>query len=1268
MKLFSLLICFLRICTPAFSQHENDHWYFPIGNGVVFQNNTAIPISDGQNKSIGGFGCSATVSDKLTGKLLFYTNGKSVWNRNHQIMKNGTNLNGSQNYSRQNSLIVQNPSDLNLYYIFTIDDLYPGSYGLCYSVVSLQDGDGEVISKNNSILKGVAGKVTGTLDCEGTGFWIVTHSLKKHSFYSFHVTSNGINTTPVISTYIPNTPKQLDTMYSEYGWITISHDRSKLAITPLFYDYADFSLDLFDFNAATGEVANCIGLGTGSPFSYLTYFSPDNTKLYAHRLQNDNITGIVQYEINLSDAASIRNSLVYIDATPFNSTYQINAKGSIFTFGTSTPPSLSAILYPNKKGNACQFQESVLRLSGTEFEAYPNFMDYNFGHSTDTAVICLRNASRIGPPAFSGYSYSWSPAIGLDNPTIANPIASPPQTTEYTLKVTNTNGCESFQTYIVAIAEKPKIAAVAPICAGASVQLSASGGDTYQWFPPESVDTATKANPIAKPKVSTRYKVITTRGQCTDSAFVDVEVIVPIAKAGADKTTCTGGSVQLGDTAKAGESYTWTPTDGLNNSILSNPIATPTKTTQYILEVWKNGCTAYDTVLVTVVGKTMAIVSGDTAICGGQKVQLVASGGSNYSWTPTVGLDNPSVSNPIASPQITTKYKVIVSNGDCKDSAFVTVSVSPFSGANAGIDKTICPGASTQIGAPPETGNTYIWSDNIAVNERSLSNPTVSPNTTTEYIVTVTNATGCVATDTVLVTVGNIVAKVSNDTTICSGTSVQLLASGGANYTWTPTTGLSNPSIENPAASPTTTTTYKVKVSSGTCEDSAFVTITVNPQPIAKAGQDKTLCIGESTEIGEAAQAGFTYQWQPTNGLDDATKANPTASPTSTTQYILTVSGNGGCTSSDTVLVTIGTIKAIVSNDTNICEGASAKLFASGGAKYEWSPSVGLDDSSIATPTANPTSTTKYKVLVSSGTCIDSNFVTVTILPPPTANAGEDKPICIGESTQIGTLSEAGNSYSWSPSIGLSSPTASQTIASPATTTTYMLTVKNPAGCVKSDEVIITVNPRNERSFTLQPDTVTILPGKQFTTNLEIPSGVADWSVKLKYDPLLITYKSITGAQAIPEDLKGELLISGNGGSRSIPITFDAFLPHTSDTIYPIQLSVDTSKVAECETWSATGNILMLADYCGKNIRVVSSTGKKYFLTVKDRSIDFGVGLSGNVRLEVFDYVGNSVLVVSDGILEAGEYSAALDLPVGVYYCRLRAGLYEQVGKVLIAQ
>ncbi|MBK9246570.1 MAG: hypothetical protein IPM69_00280 [Ignavibacteria bacterium] len=1263
MNIYTIVIAFFILTLIASAQKEANNWYFGDHAGITFQNGKAEAYGGGQISSVEG---CATISDKTTGALLFYTDGVTIWNRNDQIMTNGNGLKGAKS-SSQSALIVPNPANSLQYYIFTTPEVNRQT-GFHYSLVSLENPNGEVILKNIFLIDSVAEKVTGTIDCEGTGYWVVTHHATKGVFYSFHVTTLGVDTTPIITSYFNG----YENFYQ--GYIKISPNKSKIAVaSSTRIPSYNIRLSLFDFNASTGEIANYMPISTPNTFVYYgVSFSPDNSKLYISgsttAIPSLESYSIFQYETDLPDAASIRASLQVIK-TGYFVTLQLASNGKIYAAELNTA-SVGILHNPNRKGLKSNYQKSGLLLTGTCQSGLPNFMDYNLGHSSDTAIICsgFGSNSRIGPPTFSGYSYSWSPATGLDNPSIANPIASPSQTTEYTLKVTNTNGCESFQTYIVAIAEKPKIAAVAPICAGASVQLSASGGDTYQWFPPESVDTATKANPIAKPKVSTRYKVITTRGQCTDSAFVDVEVIVPVANAGADKTTCTGGSVQLGDTAKAGESYTWTPTEGLNNSILSNPIATPTKTTQYILEVWKNGCTAYDTVLVTVVGKTKAIVSGDTAICGGQKVQLMASGGSNYSWTPTVGLDNPSVSNPIASPQITTKYKVIVSNGDCKDSAFVTVSVSPFSGAKAGIDKTICPGASTQIGTPPETGNTYLWSDNIAVNERSLSNPTVSPNTTTEYILTVTNATGCIATDTVLVTVGIIVAKVSNDTAICSGSSIQLLASGGANYTWTPTTGLSNPSIENPTATPTTTTTYKVKVSSGTCEDSAFVTITVNPQPIAKAGEDKTLCIGASTEIGEAAQTGFTYSWLPTTGLDDATKSNPTASPTSTTQYILTVTGNGGCSASDTVLVTIGTIKAFVSNDTSICEGASAKLFASGGSKYEWSPSTGLDNPSIATPTANPTSTTKYKVLVSSGTCIDSNFVTVTILPPPNANAGNDKPICRGESTQIGISAEAGNAYSWSPSTGLSSPTASQTTASPATTTTYTLTVSNAAGCVKSDEVTVTVNPRNERSFTLKPDTVSILPGKQFTTYLNIPSGVVDWSIKLNYDPLLLTFNSISEGQAIPEDLKGELLVSGNGGSRSISINFDAYLPHTSDTVYPVRLVVDSSKVADCETWNATGNILMLADYCGKNIRVVSSTGKKYYLTVKDRSIDFGVGLSGNVRLEVFDYVGNSVLVVSDGALEAGEYSAALDLPVGVYYCRIQAGMYESVGKVLIAR
>ena len=1126
MRILLLLACMFCICcSPLLAQHEADTWYFGDNTGLTFRNDSTISISGPLSSAEG---CAA-ISDTGTGEVLFYTNGEQIWNRKHQIMTNGDSL-LSGTSSSQGVLIVPDPGNTKQYYVFTVPDLTSGgtptTTKLHYSIVNLQNPDGEVILKNIALVDSVSEKLTGTISCNGKDFWVVVHRQTQNIFYSYRVTASGIDTIPIISTYA-NVPVD-----HTAGCMKISPDGTKLAIAS--YKISEETrpyLAMFNFDNQSGSVDNQILLSNSksTEMFYGVSFSPDNSKLYAiGRITIQSTTyqsAIFQFEVGSSKPEEVFQSRFVFPVrlqSLFASSLQLGPDKKLY-LSSIYRPFLDVIEHPNVKGYACKYQVDAIHLTGNSFLGLPNFMDYIFNDSiqTDTIYHCKNSApTPIGIAPRIGYTYQWEPANGLSSPTVSNPLLTASTTTKYVLTQSGVMGCKRLKIFIVIV----------------------------------------------------------------DSLSAGTEQVSPI--------------------------------------------------------------------------------------CKGESVQLRASGGRTYSWSPTESLDNPNIPNPIAAPKVDTKYRVVVSNGICSDTAYVEVSILQFSGAHAGTDKTVCPGGTAELGEKPTAGHQYNWQPTTNIDDPTKANPTFTATTigTTEYILTVSNSIGCTEKDTVLVTVGNIVAKISNDTAICSGTSVQLLASGGANYTWTPTTGLSNPSIENPIASPTTTTTYKVKVSSGTCEDSAFVTITVNPQPTAKAGQDKTLCIGASTEIGEAAQAGFSYQWQPTNGLDDATKANPTASPTSTTQYILTVSGNGGCTSSDTVLMTIGTIKAIVSNDTSICEGASAKLLASGGAKYEWSPSTGLDNTSIATPTANPTSTTKYKVLVSSGTCIDSNFVIVTILPPPTANAGEDKPICIGESTQIGTPAEAGNSYAWSPSTGLSSPTASQTIASPTTTTTYTLTVTNPAGCVKSDEVIVTLNPQNERSFTLKPDMVTILPGKQFTANLEIPSGVKDWSVQLKYDSLLVKFNSISGAQAIPDDKAGELLVSGNGGSRSIPITFDAFLPHTSDTIYPVKLSVDVSKVAECETWNATGNILMLADYCGKNIRVVSSTGKKYFLTVKDRSIDFGVGLSGNVRLEVFDYVGNSVLVVSDGILEAGEYSAALNLPVGVYYCRLRAGLYEQVGKVLIAR
>lgn len=615
------------------------------------------------------------------------------------------------------------------------------------------------------------------------------------------------------------------------------------------------------------------------------------------------------------------------------------------------------------------------------------------------------------------------------------------------------------------------------------------------------------------------------------------------------------------------------------------------------------------------------------------------------------------------------RVRLVVSNENGRDTTYTEAVVLSAPTADAGTDKTVCSGASTKLGVEPETGNKYSWQPTTNLSDATKANPTCSPKSgVTQYILSVTNAIGCVSYDTVIVTVGTIAAKVSGNIAMCLGSTIQLVASGGSDYSWFPITGLNNPNIPNPIASPVSTTEYQVVVSSGSCADTAAITITVNPLPIAVAGTDQTLCKGEPAQLGTPSQAENSYNWQPIEGLNDPTKSDPTASPVTTTQYILSVTNANGCTTRDTVLISIGNLIAIVSADTSICFGSSVKLSASGGKNYLWSPSTGLDNPTIANPTASPSVTTPYSVIVSSGECIDTAFVKVTVQEPPIADAGEDRNTCIGKGVRIGTEAIAGYSYSWIPAAGLSNPTESQPSASPTSTTGYILNVTNSSGCTNVDTVLVNVNPSNERLFTLSPSLVSILPEEPFQTTVHIPENVGYWRVRLGYDSLVVAFASIIQTTSsnlnLPASKNGQLFLSGTGGN-DITVRFNAFLPYSPDTSFAIALTIDSAEMQQCETALSKGNTLELGEFCGKLIRNVSSTAKNYFFNVKERGINFGVGLTGKVRIELYDYTGTLKEVLTNGILEAGEYSFDFDLPIGLYFCRMNAGMYNDVQKII---
>ncbi|HTL81289.1 MAG TPA: nidogen-like domain-containing protein, partial [Bacteroidia bacterium] len=239
-------------------------------------------------------------------------------------------------------------------------------------------------------------------------------------------------------------------------------------------------------------------------------------------------------------------------------------------------------------------------------------------------------------------------------------------------------------------------------------------------------------------------------------------------------------------------------------------------------------------------------VTPDTTVCNGP-VQLVATGGGTYSWSPATGLSNANISNPVASPTITTTYIVTITNG-CPVDDTVTVYAPPV--ITLSPDTTMCSGLTYQLNATG--GTSYSWSPATGLNNANIGNPVASPSVTTTYTVTVVNGnfSSCTRTDSVTVNiVPSPTAVASNDTTICNGTSILLNSSGGTNYSWSPATSLSNGNVASPVANPTVTTTYTVTVANGTCTDTEPVTVTVQ-NATANAGGDQTICAGDCVTLG----------------------------------------------------------------------------------------------------------------------------------------------------------------------------------------------------------------------------------------------------------------------------------------------------------------------------------------------------------------------------------------------------------------------------------
>ena len=496
---------------------------------------------------------------------------------------------------------------------------------------------------------------------------------------------------------------------------------------------------------------------------------------------------------------------------------------------------------------------------------------------------------------------------------------------------------------------------------GAAIGEATTAGYTYSWSPATGLSSSTVSNPTANPTTTTTYTVTKTHTATGCSATASVTVTVdntpPTAVAGANFTkTCTlnpTGKV-IGETAVAGNTYSWSPTTGLSSSTIANPTANPTSTTTYTVTktTTATGCSATASITVTVdtVAPTVSAGSAFTKTCvanvTGATIGEANVAGFTYSWSPTTGLSSSTVSNPIANPTTTTTYTVTKtsSTNGCFAAANVTVTVNNTLSVGAGTDFTktcVTNPTGLAIGEANVAGNTYSWSPSLGLSNPSISNPTANPTGTTTYTVTKTNtATGCVATDAIIVTVNLTTPTVgagADFTKTCvtntTGASIGEAAESGHTYSWSPATGLSSSTAANPTANPTTTTTYtvtKTNTASGcTSTDSVIATVdTTTPTVVALTGT-QTVCAASTTVFSSTTLGGT---WGTSNsGVATVTNGTVTGVASGTTNINYTVTGANGCTTTVSRSVTVNPLptSVVASGATSICNGASTNLTGS---------------------------------------------------------------------------------------------------------------------------------------------------------------------------------------------------------------------------------------------------------------------------------------------------------------------------------------------------
>jgi uncharacterized protein (TIGR02145 family) len=565
-----------------FSQGEFNQWRFGMFAGLDFNVNPPISIIGSAMQT---YTAPVSVSDSI-GNLLFYSDGTTVWNKNNQIMANGSGLCGAVIY-QQSVYSVKSVSDPNIYFLF-----YIGLYGytpiipqgLFYSIIDMQlnGGLGGIVSgmKNIPVPGGnnVANWMTGTRGHNNKDAWLIVRSVTPNYYLAYRITSTGINNVPIISPSIVNTTILYPDNY--YGSMKISQDGNKLVTNYLNDTITEFC----GFNVESGVVTPYFKFNTkyrhevygniGNEFSLDSHFLYCNSGWLITGVPNIPYTVLYQYNATLIDSAQFMQSEIIIDSV-FNETYhqiQLGPNGKLYS-SIWYIDSLGVINYPEIIGPGCNFQKNALGLNGNlSSKSLPQFLQKYKAYLHYSGTGCMSDSmifsGDIWPPADTIRWNFGDPASGGSNISyLTSPVHlyTGPGTFTVELYVRhNDNRTDTtWRTITIYPSPSPSLGPNRTICAGNAVTFDAGfcSGCTYEWKDVGSGLVVGTSQTFTNGVAGIYCVKVTNGNNCSgyDTVQLATTTVPQVTNTQMTKSICSGESTNIPLTSNvSGTMFHWT--------------------------------------------------------------------------------------------------------------------------------------------------------------------------------------------------------------------------------------------------------------------------------------------------------------------------------------------------------------------------------------------------------------------------------------------------------------------------------------------------------------------------------------------------------------------------------------------------------------------------------------------------------------------------------------------------------------------------------------